>query len=200
MEGNLQIIQSKIRELRGKKVILDFELAELYGVETKVLKQAVKRNIERFPSDFMFVVTKEEEIFLRSQFVTLENKGRGKYSKYLPFAFTEQGVSMLSSVLRSSTAIAVNIAIMRVFVRMRELAATYEELKKQMDNHLKDYDELYRIVKQIREEMNDGFSDIEQQFSDTDSQFKELYEALTALLSKPSRVERRRIGFRPDED
>ena len=200
MEGNLQIIQSKIREFRGKKVILDFELAELYGVETKVLKQAVKRNIERFPSDFMFVVTKEEEIFLRSQFVTLENKGRGKYSKYLPFAFTEQGVSMLSSVLRSSTAIAVNIAIMRVFVRMRELAATYEELKKQMDNHLKDYDELYRIVKQIREEMNDGFSDIEQQFSDTDSQFKELYEALTALLSKPSRVERRRIGFRPDED
>lgn len=200
MEGNLQIIQSKIRELRGKKVILDFELAELYGVETKVLKQAVKRNIERFPSDFMFVVTKEEEIFLRSQIVTLENKGRGKYSKYLPFAFTEQGVSMLSSVLRSSTAIAVNIAIMRVFVRMRELAATYEELKKQMDNHLKDYDELYRIVKQIREEMNDGFSDIEQQFSDTDSQFKELYEALTALLSKPSRVERRRIGFRPDED
>ena len=200
MEGNLQIIQSKIRELRGKKVILDFELAELYGVETKVLKQAVKRNIERFPSDFMFVVTKEEEIFLRSQFVTLENKGRGKYSKYLPFAFTEQGVSMLSSVLRSSTAIAVNIAIMRVFVRMRELAATYEELKKQMDNHLKDYDELYRIVKQIREEMNDGFSDMEQQFSDTDLQFKELYEALTALLSKPSRVERRRIGFRPDED
>ncbi len=200
MEGNLQIIQSKIRELRGKKVILDFELAELYGVETKVLKQAVKRNIERFPSDFMFVVTKEEEIFLRSQIVTLENKGRGKYSKYLPFAFTEQGVSMLSSVLRSSTAIAVNIAIMRVFVRMRELAATYEELKKQMDNHLKDYDELYRIVKQIREEMNDGFSDMEQQFSDTDSQFKELYEALTALLSKPSRVERRRIGFRPDED
>ena len=200
MEGNLQIIQSKIREFRGKKIILDFELAELYGVETKVLKQAVKRNIERFPSDFMFVVTKEEEIFLRSQFVTLENKGRGKYSKYLPFAFTEQGVSMLSSVLRSSTAIAVNIAIMRVFVRMRELAATYEELKKQMDNHLKDYDELYRIVKQIREEMNDGFSDMEQQFSDTDLQFKELYEALTALLSKPSCVERRRIGFRPDED
>ena len=79
---DLQIIQSKIRELRGKKVILDFELAELYGVETKVLKQAVKRNIERFPLDFMFVVTKEEEIFLRSQFVTLENKGRGKYSKY----------------------------------------------------------------------------------------------------------------------
>ena len=140
---DLQIIQSKIRELRGKKVILDFELAELYGVETKVLKQAVKRNIERFPLDFMFVVTKEEEIFLRSQFVTLENKGRGKYSKYLSFAFTEQGVSMLSSVLRSPTAIAVNIAIMRVFVQMRELAVTYEELKKQMDDHLKDYDELY---------------------------------------------------------
>ncbi|CCZ80373.1 putative uncharacterized protein [Odoribacter laneus CAG:561] len=192
---DLQIIQSKIRELRGKKVILDFELAELYGVETKVLKQAVKRNIERFPLDFMFVVTKEEEIFLRSQIVTLENKGRGKYSKYLSFAFTEQGVSMLSSVLRSPTAIAVNIAIMRVFVQMRELAVTYEELKKQMDDHLKDYDELYQIVKQIRKDMNDGFSDIEQQFLDADSQFKELYEALTALLSKPSARERRRIGF-----
>ena len=196
MEGNLQIIQSKIRELRGKKVILDFELAELYGVETKVLKRAVKRNIERFPSDFMFELRNEEVVDLRRQIGTSSWGG----SRYLPFAFTEQGVSMLSSVLRSSTAIAVNIAIMRVFVRMRELAATYEELKKQMDNHLKDYDELYRIVKQIREEMNDGFSDIEQQFSDTDSQFKELYEALTALLSKPSRVERRRIGFRPDED
>ena len=196
MEGNLQIIQSKIRELRGKKIILDFELAELYGVETKVLKRAVKRNIERFPSDFMFELRNEEVVDLRRQIGTSSWGG----SRYLPFAFTEQGVSMLSSVLRSSTAIAVNIAIMRVFVRMRELAATYEELKKQMDNHLKDYDELYRIVKQIREEMNDGFSDMEQQFSDTDSQFKELYEALTALLSKPSRVERRRIGFRPDED
>ena len=196
MEGNLQIIQSKIREFRGKKIILDFELAELYGVETKVLKRAVKRNIERFPSDFMFELRNEEVVDLRRQIGTSSWGG----SRYLPFAFTEQGVSMLSSVLRSSTAIAVNIAIMRVFVRMRELAATYEELKKQMDNHLKDYDELYRIVKQIREEMNDGFSDIEQQFSDTDSQFKELYEALTALLSKPSRVERRRIGFRPDED
>ncbi len=196
MEGNLQIIQSKIREFRGKKIILDFELAELYGVETKVLKRAVKRNIERFPSDFMFELRNEEVVDLRRQIGTSSWGG----SRYLPFAFTEQGVSMLSSVLRSSTAIAVNIAIMRVFVRMRELAATYEELKKQMDNHLKDYDELYRIVKQIREEMNDGFSDMEQQFSDTDSQFKELYEALTALLSKPSRVERRRIGFRPDED
>ena len=196
MEGNLQIIQSKIREFRGKKVILDFELAELYGVETKVLKRAVKRNIERFPSDFMFELRNEEVVDLRRQIGTSSWGG----SRYLPFAFTEQGVSMLSSVLRSSTAIAVNIAIMRVFVRMRELAATYEELKKQMDNHLKDYDELYRIVKQIREEMNDGFSDMEQQFSDTDLQFKELYEALTALLLKPSCVERRRIGFRPDED
>jgi chromosome segregation ATPase len=196
MEGNLQIIQSKIREFRGKKIILDFELAELYGVETKVLKRAVKRNIERFPSDFMFELRNEEVVDLRRQIGTSSWGG----SRYLPFAFTEQGVSMLSSVLRSSTAIAVNIAIMRVFVRMRELAATYEELKKQMDNHLKDYDELYRIVKQIREEMNDGFSDMEQQFSDTDLQFKELYEALTALLSKPSCVERRRIGFRPDED
>jgi hypothetical protein len=91
-------IENKIYEVRGQKIMLDFDLAEMYETETKVLKQAVKRNITRFPADFMFEVTREEYNFLRSQFVTLE-KGRGKYSKYLPFAFTEQGVAMLSSVL-----------------------------------------------------------------------------------------------------
>jgi hypothetical protein len=90
----LQEIQSKIYEIRGQKVMLDFDLAELYETETKVLKQAVRRNINRFPSDFMFELTKEEYHSLRSQNVTLENSGRGKYSKYLPFAFTEQGVAM----------------------------------------------------------------------------------------------------------
>ena len=91
-------IQTKIYEIRGQKVMLDFDLAELYEVETKVLNQAVKRNIDRFPSDFMLQITREEYQSLRSQFVTLEI-GRGKYAKYLPYAFTEQGVSMLSSVL-----------------------------------------------------------------------------------------------------
>ena len=104
----MQVIQNKIYEIRGIKVMLDFDLAEMYQVETKVLKQAVKRNIQRFPVDFMFELTKPEYDFLRSQIVTLENHtlpaGRGKYSKYLPFAFTEQGIAMLSSVLRNETA------------------------------------------------------------------------------------------------
>jgi len=96
----LATIQSKVFSLRGKKVMLDYDLADLYDVETQALKQAVRRNIERFPDDFMFEVTREEYNFLRSQIVTLEN-GQGNYSKYLPFAFTEQGVAMLSSVLEA---------------------------------------------------------------------------------------------------
>jgi len=101
-------IQTKIYEIRGQKVILDFDLAELDGVETKVMNQAVKRNTDRFPADFMIQITRDEYNSLRSQIVTLET-GRGKYAKYLPYAFTEQGVSMLSSVLNSSKAIQINI-------------------------------------------------------------------------------------------
>lgn len=112
----LMVIQNKVYTLRGCKIMLDFDLAELYEIETKVLKQAVRRNIERFPDDFMFELTKEEYGFLRSQIVTLE-KGKGRYSKYLPFAFTEQGVAMLSSVLNSYKAIQVNITIMRAFAQ-----------------------------------------------------------------------------------
>lgn len=105
---DLQIIQSKIYEIRGCRVMLDSDLAALYQVETKALKQAVKRNIERFPSDFMFELTKEEVECLRSQIVTLNEK-QGQHLKYMPYAFTEQGEAMLSSVLRSQTAIEVNI-------------------------------------------------------------------------------------------
>ena len=101
---SLQVIQNKIVEIRGQKVMLDFSLAELYEVETKVLKQAVRRNMERFPEDFMFELTRDEYNFLRTQFVTLET-GRGKYSKYLSYAFTEQGVAMLSGIQNSDTAI-----------------------------------------------------------------------------------------------
>ena len=95
----MQTVQQRIYEIRGQKVMLDFDLALLYETETKKLKQAVRRNIERFPSDFMFELTKDEYTALRSQIVTLDNQGRGKYSKYNPFAFTEQGVAMLASVL-----------------------------------------------------------------------------------------------------
>ena len=115
---NLQIIQNKIYEIRGQKVMLDFDLAELYNIETKVLKQSVKRNIKRFEGeDFMFELSKEE--LSRSQIVTL-NKGRGKNFKYMPFVFTELGVAMLSSVLNSDIAIEINRNIMRAFVQMRK--------------------------------------------------------------------------------
>lgn len=111
------IIEHNILLIRGKKIILDADLARLYGVETKVLVQSVKRNIDRFPSDFMFQLNKEEYAILRPQFVTSSWGGR----RYFPVAFTEQGVAMLSGVLRSSRAVKVNIEIMRAFVRLRSM-------------------------------------------------------------------------------
>lgn len=142
------VIQNKIHDLRGQKVILDFDLALLYRIENKVLKQAVRRNILRFPEDFMFEITKEEFVSLRSQFVTLKT-GRGTHSKYLPFAFTEQGVAMLSSVLNSEKAIAVNIAIIRAFVTFRQFNLTYAELKdriEEIENQFASPVRLYRLV------------------------------------------------------
>ena len=122
-------ISTKIYLIRGEKILLDRDLAELYGVETKRLKEAVKRNITRFPNDFMFEVTKEEVASLRSQIATLK---RGEHSKYLPSAFTEQGVAMLSSVLKSERAVQVNIAIMRAFVQMRKFFENNEALAKKL--------------------------------------------------------------------
>jgi len=115
----IQVIRNKIHEIRGHKVILDYDFAELYMVENKRLKEAVRRNLSRFPEDFLFELTKDELISLRSRIATLKS-GRGKFSKYLPFAFTEQGVAMLASVLHSETAIQVNIQIVRAFVFLRQ--------------------------------------------------------------------------------
>lgn len=120
----LQIIQQKILTIRGNRVMIDFHLAELYGVETKALKRAVRRNIERFPSDFMFEMSKEEFDNLRSQIGTSNWGG----TRYLPYCFTQEGIAMLSSVLHSKTAIDMNIAIMRAFVAMRRMIHGYEEL------------------------------------------------------------------------
>jgi len=129
MTSNLQLQVENISELihyiRGEKVILDIDLARLYEVPTKALKQAVRRNINRFPDDFMFELTENELVGSRSQIVTLN---RGQNIKYMPFAFTEQGVAMLSSVLNSPKAIEVNIAIMRAFVQMRKFLETHKEL------------------------------------------------------------------------
>jgi len=128
----LERVQHAIIFLRGQRVILDRDLAVLYGVPTKALKQAVKRNVARFPYDFMFRLTEEEGALLRSQIVTIK-PGRGEYRKYLPYAFTEQGVAMLSSVLRSTRAVQVNIEIMRAFVRLREMIATNRDLARRLD-------------------------------------------------------------------
>src|SRR5688572_21096513 len=122
-----EIIEQKIYLIRGHKVMLDSDLAGLYDVDTKVLNQAVKRNLARFPGDFMFQLTVSEADVLRSQFVTLD-AGRGKHRKYLPYVFTEQGVAMLSSVLKSDRAVIVNVGIMRTFVKLRELIGSHAEL------------------------------------------------------------------------
>jgi len=135
-------IISRIFLIRGKKVMMDQDLAELYNVDTKVLIQSVKRNIKRFPGDFMFQLTKEEFIDLRSQFVTSSWGGR----RYYPYAFTEQGVAMLSSVLNSERAIRVNIQIIRTFTQLRELLATHKDLREKIENIEKKYDKQLREI------------------------------------------------------
>jgi hypothetical protein len=174
----LQLIQNKIYEIRGYNVMLDFDLAVLYEVETKALNLAVKRNSLRFPADFMFQLTSEEWVGLRQQIETsislrlqneTLNKGRGRHTKYLPYAFTEQGLAMLSGILNSDKAISVNIAIMRAFVMVRQYALTYKDL-------------------------TDRLKEIESKFTD-------VYEALNYLLEKDKQQseqkERKRIGFYP---
>ena len=159
-----EIIESKILIIRGKKVMLDRDLAVLYGVETKVLNQAVKRNSQRFPDDFMFRLSAEEARLLsRSQFVTLK---KGKNIKYLPHVFTENGVAMLSSVLNSERAIQVNIQIMRIFTKLRELLVSNKDLARRLDDLEKKYD----------------------------GQFKIVFEAIRQLMT-PQETPKRKIGF-----
>ena len=141
-----EIIEHRIYIIRGHKVMLSMHLAELYEVETKVLMQAVKRNIERFPDDFMFQLTWKEVDSLRSQIVTLKKGGRGRHRKYLPYAFTEQGVAMLSGVLSSPTAISVHIQIIRTFVNLRRMATSGQELWLRIDEMEKKYDKQFQVV------------------------------------------------------
>ncbi|BAR52396.1 kila-n, DNA-binding domain [Tannerella forsythia KS16] len=163
----LQLIQNKIFEIRGQRVMLDYNLAELYEVETRALKQAVKRNIKRFPPDFMFELTKSEW----QELITIcDNLPQNlKFSPALPFAFTEQGVAMLSSVLRSPKAIEVNISIMRAFVVLRQYALGYAELNRKLEEFM----------------------------IETNMQFSDIYQALTELASQKEQENkpRRRIGF-----
>lgn len=141
----VEIIMSKIYLIRGIKVMLDMDLAELYGVETKVLKQAVRRNIERFPGDFMFELTREELNSLRSQIVTSNRGG----TRYLPLAFTEQGLAMLSSVLNSRQAILLNIEIIRIFTRLREMLLTNKDILQKLrefEISLSEHDDKIRLI------------------------------------------------------
>jgi len=142
--GLVERITKTILFLRGEKVLLDEDLAILYGVETRNLVQAVKRNLERFPEDFMFQLTPAEWEALRSQ-TGISKEGRGG-RRYPPYAFTEQGVAMLSSVLRSDQAVHVNIEIMRAFVRLREILSTHADLAKKLENLERKYDSQFKAV------------------------------------------------------
>lgn len=182
---DLQIIQRKIYEIRGQRVMLDRDLAELYQVGTRVLNQAVKRNIERFPEDFMFQLSSEEWQILKSQFVISSWGGIRK----LPYAFTEQGVAMLSSVLRSNTAIQVNIHIMRAFIAARQLIANPPVDKISL---------LQQEVKELKKYMEEVFADQNDINEDTRLQF-ELINRTLAELQVRHRVQektgRRPVGF-----
>jgi ORF6N domain len=161
-------IDRRIASVRGHRVLLDADLARLYGVEVKALKQAVRRNRERFPEDFMFELSWEEIEGSRSQFVTLIEAGvRGRNVKYRPYAFTEQGVAMLSSVLRSRRAAQVNVEIMRAFVRMRDLIGHSRDLARRLDGLESKYDR----------------------------QFKVVFDAIRELMAPPVTAPKRRIGF-----
>lgn len=200
--NDLEIIQNKIYEIRGQRVMLDRDLAILYGVETKVLNQSVKRNIERFPPDFMFQLTKEEFLNLKSHFVVsnrpFDQTGNNLMSQFvtsswggtrkLPFAFTEFGVAMLSSVLRSSLAIQVNIGIMRAFAQFRHIANKIQL----SDNNA----ELWAEIKALRNEMNDILADQNDINEDTRAQLDAISTALAELQAKePAKKERKPIGF-----
>lgn len=148
---DLDTIRDKIYIVRGKKVMLDKDLAMLYGVSTKRLNEAVKRNLKRFPGDFMFNLSKNESVvFLRSQIATLKT-GSGKHRKYLPLAFTEQGIAMLSSVLNSDRAIQVNIQIIRIFTKLREMIDAYKELREKVEemekNNETNFKEIFRVIR-----------------------------------------------------
>jgi hypothetical protein len=165
-------IEKRIFVIRDRQVMLDEDLADLYGVETRVLVQQVKRNAKRFPEDFMFQLSKTEAEALRSQFV-ISNEGRGG-RRYAPYVFTEQGVAMLSGVLRSDRAIAVNIEIMRAFVELRRVASSFEELTQRLDQVERGIDE---------------------RLSDHDDQLRQIFAALRQLMA-PSPKEKRPVGFR----
>jgi hypothetical protein len=180
------LIQSRILSLRDQRVILDADLAQLYGVETRAVVQAVKRNAQRFPADFMFQLDADEFAALRSQTVISNAAGPGRGGRRTaPYAFTEQGVAMLSSVLNSERAVAVNIEIMRTFVRVRELATTHRDLAKRLAE--------LEMKTESLELSHDTFS------RNTRNQLRQVFEAIRELMTPPT-PPKRPIGFvQPEE-
>ena len=176
----IELIEGKIYLIRDQKVMLDKDLAKLYGVSAKRLNEQVKRNIKRFPNDFMFQLSGEEafelsNLALRSQFATLKNSSkRGKHRKYLPYAFAEQGIAMLSSVINSERAIMVNIAIMRAFVKMRHILATHKELAEKL-------------------------KELESKLKNQDKSIKVIFEVIRKLIDEPAE-NKRKIGFMADKN
>ena len=190
--NQLELIQSKIYEIRGQRVMLDFDLAELYQVETRVLNQAVKRNIDRFPEDFMFQVTAEEWVVISSQFVMTSRNKRPKSA--LPLAFTEHGVVMLSSVLRSDIAVQTSVLITRAFVAMRQIIANSPVIMSA---------QLQKEMKELKEYIEDVFADQNDINEDTRMQIELINQVLAELQvhKKLSEKTRRPIGFiLPKED
>ena len=182
---DIAIIENKIYEIRGQKVMLDFDLAEMYGVETKRLKEQVRRNIERFPVEFMFELTKEEVQFSRSQFATVKT-GQGHNIKYLPFAFTEYGIVMLSSVLKSKTAVEVNINIIRAFVRMRQYLLSSVPPK--------ELEELKQRIEYLEEDITSDRESYKKQFDDLFNAFAKIS---AIIQSKQTPLDRVKIeGFK----
>ena len=171
-----EVIERKIYLIRGYKVMLDRDLAKLYGIETKNLNLQVKRNIKRFPGDFMLLLTRQEVTILRLQFATSSYGGR----RYLPYAFTEQGVAMLSSVLNSERAIEVNIAIMRAFVRLREILLTHKELAAKI------------------EALELKYKNHDMRLSEYDKHITAIFEAIRQLMAPPPEPPRRKIGFKQE--
>ncbi len=184
MNSNLQLIQSKIYEIRGQKVMLDRDLAELYGVETRTLNQAIKRNKERFPIDFMFQLTNEELEFWKSQIVMSNSIKMG--IRRNPYAFTELGVAMLSSVLNSPTAIQINMGIMRAFVAIRQMIAAPPTDK---------FAELQNEVKELKEYIEEAFADYNDINEDTRMQLELINQTLAELQSGKRNLPRPKVGY-----
>ena len=183
---DLQIIQDKIYEIRGQKVMLDFDLAELYGTETKYLKRSVKNNLKRFPSDFMFELTKEEFDSLRCRNCTSNQRGG---NRYMPFAFTELGVAMLSSVLNSKTAIEINRNIMRAFVAIRNY--TLQTITSSIE--IKELQERIKSLEMANEETLCAINDLSE---DTQKSLDDIYIALSELATKKkNNAKRPKIGY-----